>query len=243
VFGVSFPELLVLGTVALLVLGPEKLPGMLRTMGQWVAKLRRLTTEVRYQSGIDDVLRAEGFEGGLNELRSVMRGGVHVPSHSPPVRQPVAESFVSDKSREYPSEGPDAYGALPEDLLGPSPAAPPTALAPPTDLAPPAALAPPETLSPPAALSPAALSPEALSGTEVPAPAVPERATPPRPASAKPTAAPAPSPAAPATVARGIAAPPPDAPADPSAAPAPVAPAPGVAGAEPHKIAPRETSG
>jgi sec-independent protein translocase protein TatB len=35
VFGVSFPEFLLLGTVALLVLGPEKLPGMLRTMGQW----------------------------------------------------------------------------------------------------------------------------------------------------------------------------------------------------------------
>ena len=58
-FGVSFPEFLVLGTVALLVLGPDKLPGMLRTVGQWIAKLRKLTTEVRYQSGIDEVLRSE----------------------------------------------------------------------------------------------------------------------------------------------------------------------------------------
>ena len=119
-FGVSFPELLVLGTVALLVLGPDKLPGMLRTLGQWIAKLRRLTTEVRYQSGIDDVLRAEGFDGGLNELRSIMRGG----GTSPGARQdqaykspPPVERFIPDKSREYPVEGPDAYGALPEDLL------------------------------------------------------------------------------------------------------------------------------
>jgi sec-independent protein translocase protein TatB len=124
VFGVSFPELVVLGTVALLVLGPEKLPGMLRTMGQWVAKLRRLTTEVRHQSGIDEVLRAEGFDGGLNELRSIMRGGsVSTPSHQATIRQPAAEQFVSDKSREYPAEGPDAYGALPEDLVSPAPAA------------------------------------------------------------------------------------------------------------------------
>jgi sec-independent protein translocase protein TatB len=119
VFGVSFTEFLVLGTVALLVLGPAKLPGMLRTMGQWIAKLRKLTTEVRYQSGIDEVLRAEGFEGGLNELRTIVRGGsAPTPIHSPAVaRQPVQEQFVSDKSREYPTEGPDAYGALPEDLL------------------------------------------------------------------------------------------------------------------------------
>jgi sec-independent protein translocase protein TatB len=121
VFGVSLPEFLVLGTVALLVLGPEKLPGMLRTMGQWLAKLRRLTTEVRNQSGIDDVLRAEGFEGGLNELRGMMRGVAPVTNHPPPVRQPVVETFVADKSREYPAEGPDAYGALPEDLVAPAP--------------------------------------------------------------------------------------------------------------------------
>lgn len=117
-FGVSFPELLVLATVSLLVLGPEKLPGMLRTLGKWVAKLRRLTTEVRYQSGIDDVLRAEGFEGGLSELRTMMRGGGGAPGYGyVPHSQTLAENFQSDKSREYPVEGPDAYGALPEDLI------------------------------------------------------------------------------------------------------------------------------
>jgi sec-independent protein translocase protein TatB len=118
VFGVSFPELLVLGTVALLVLGPEKLPGMLRTLGVWLAKLRKLTTEVRNQSGIDDVLRAEGFDGGLNELRTIMRGGAAAPLYHPPTRAPAApEHFVPDKSREYPVEGADCGGALPEDLV------------------------------------------------------------------------------------------------------------------------------
>jgi sec-independent protein translocase protein TatB len=142
VFGVSFPELLVLGTVALLVLGPDKLPGMLRTMGQWVAKLRRVTTEVRYQSGIDEVLRAEGFDGGLNELRSMMRGGV---THPPPPRPPAPERFVADPSREYPSEGPDAYGALPEDLLSPSPPPQATAVVP---TEPPASVPTPELAAP-----------------------------------------------------------------------------------------------
>lgn len=112
-----------LGTVALLVLGPDKLPGMLRTLGKWVAKLRKLTTEVRYQSGIDDVLRAEGFDGGLNELRSIMRGGAGAVAgaYGNAVRAPGApEHFAPDKTREYPPEGADAYGALPEDLLPPA---------------------------------------------------------------------------------------------------------------------------
>ena len=117
-----------LGTVALLVLGPDKLPGMLRTLGQWLAKLRKLTTEVRYQSGIDDVLRAEGLDGGLSELRGLMRGGLsgsvlsHAAAAVPPPKSHLAnrtnlDHFIPDKSREYPPEGADAYGALPEDLL------------------------------------------------------------------------------------------------------------------------------
>lgn len=124
-FGVSFTEFLLLGTVALLVLGPDKLPGMLRTLGHWIAKLRRLSTEVRHQSGIDEVLRAEGFDGGLNELRSMMRGGVPQHPYQPPPRLQEPQ-FIPDRSREYPVEGPDIQGALPEDLVGETsaPAAP-----------------------------------------------------------------------------------------------------------------------
>jgi sec-independent protein translocase protein TatB len=122
VFGISFSEFLVLGTVALLVLGPEKLPGLLRTLGKWLAKLRKLTSEVRSQSGIDDVLRSEGFDGGLHELRSLMRGGLGstvFAQHAPqlPTSAPAHDHFAPDKSREYPAEGADSYGALPEDLV------------------------------------------------------------------------------------------------------------------------------
>ena len=119
-FDISFTELLVLGAVALLVLGPEKLPGTLRLLGQWLAKIRRFTVDVRHQSGIDEALRAEGIAGGLSEMRSMIRGG-SASAHEPPSRLGSPDTFVPDKSREYPTEGPDAYGALPEDLvaLGP----------------------------------------------------------------------------------------------------------------------------
>lgn len=97
---------------------------MLRTLGQWLAKLRKLTTEVRYQSGIDDVLRSEGLDGGLSELRSLMRGGIgsSMLSHAAaaatqPTSRANLDHFMPDKSREYPVEGVDAYGALPEDLV------------------------------------------------------------------------------------------------------------------------------
>lgn len=114
-FGVSFQEVLILAIMALLILGPNKLPGALRTVGKSIRKLRNLTAEVRQQSGIDDVLRAEGFDGGLNELRSVMRGGTGQRRNAALTAN--SESFIPDLSREYPVEGPDIYDALPEDLL------------------------------------------------------------------------------------------------------------------------------
>ena len=163
-FGVSFSEFLVLGTVALLVLGPDKLPGMLRTLGQWLAKLRKLTSEVRYQSGIDDVLRAEGLDGGLNELRGLMRGGLsgsvlsHAAGATPQPSRASMDHFTPDKSREYPAEGADAYGALPEDLV-PGAAILPAAL-------PPAALPLAAMASPTVAQ---AAAPEASPGVESPA--------------------------------------------------------------------------
>lgn len=127
-FGFSFGELLVICVVALIAVGPKKLPGMLQTLGQWLRKLRNLTTEVRTQTGIDDLLRSEGLHGGLNELRGLLRGG-HAnpfePPHQPPpppsvVQAPIEDPYANmdvDVSREYPLEGADAYGALPDDLL------------------------------------------------------------------------------------------------------------------------------
>lgn len=46
-FDVGFWELVVIGVVALLVFGPEKLPGLARTAGFWVGKARRQFTQLR----------------------------------------------------------------------------------------------------------------------------------------------------------------------------------------------------
>lgn len=122
-FGISFTELVLILVVALIVLGPQRLPGMLRTVGLWIHKLRRMTTEVREQTGIDDLLRQEGFSGGLSELRSLLRGDpqslITPPEARGPSRfdDPYATTSTVDRSRERPIEGPDARGAIPDDLV------------------------------------------------------------------------------------------------------------------------------
>jgi sec-independent protein translocase protein TatB len=48
-FDISWGELLLIGVVALIVIGPKELPTVLRTLGQWMAKLRRMATEFQNQ--------------------------------------------------------------------------------------------------------------------------------------------------------------------------------------------------
>jgi sec-independent protein translocase protein TatB len=46
-FDFSFGELAVIGTVALVVLGPERLPKVARTVGEWVGKAQRYVSQVK----------------------------------------------------------------------------------------------------------------------------------------------------------------------------------------------------
>ncbi|MEN9580945.1 MAG: hypothetical protein RJA70_3954 [Pseudomonadota bacterium] len=134
--------MMLVGAVALIFVGPEKLPQMLHTLGRWANKLRRLTNEVRHQSGIDDILRQGGIKGGLDEireLRNLVRGNVAglaagalnpaaapsmvsaLPAASPSVPPPpashdITKAITADRSREYPLEGCDAAGAIADDL-------------------------------------------------------------------------------------------------------------------------------
>jgi sec-independent protein translocase protein TatB len=48
-FDISWSEFLLIGIVALVVIGPKELPGVLRTLGQYTRKVRRMATEFQNQ--------------------------------------------------------------------------------------------------------------------------------------------------------------------------------------------------
>jgi sec-independent protein translocase protein TatB len=48
-FDIGWSELLVIGMVALVVIGPKELPTVLRTVGQWMTKIRRMASEFQGQ--------------------------------------------------------------------------------------------------------------------------------------------------------------------------------------------------
>ena len=54
-FDIGWDELLLIALVALVVIGPKDLPGVLRTLGNWAARARNLAGEFR--SHVDDMMR------------------------------------------------------------------------------------------------------------------------------------------------------------------------------------------
>ena len=54
-FDINWSELVVIGVVALIVIGPKELPAVLRAIGQWTTKIRRMAGE--FQSQFQEAMR------------------------------------------------------------------------------------------------------------------------------------------------------------------------------------------
>ena len=54
-FDIGWSELVVIGVVALIAIGPKELPGVLRMVGQWVGKARRMAAE--FQGQFNEAMR------------------------------------------------------------------------------------------------------------------------------------------------------------------------------------------
>ena len=81
-FGIDSPELLVIAVVALVVIGPKELPGLLRTWGKWMSQMRGMASEFRghvdemvRQSELDEVKKQLEAASGRNDTASQHAGG------------------------------------------------------------------------------------------------------------------------------------------------------------------------
>ena len=147
-FDMSWGEVMVIGTVALVVIGPKELPRALRTLGNATAKLKRMASE--FQSQFNDAMR----EAELDEIRKQVEGvnqsvtSLNQTSFNPiqTVRDELKgaiEGPVSPSSSTTP--GPDPLIPPPEPAAAAVPAAPePAAIAAGSLTAPPAGVGEPE---------------------------------------------------------------------------------------------------
>lgn len=68
-FDIGFTELLVISVVALIVIGPEQLPGALRSLVKWTGKLKRAITDTRQQ--LEDEIGFDKIRSELDEEEAI----------------------------------------------------------------------------------------------------------------------------------------------------------------------------
>jgi sec-independent protein translocase protein TatB len=105
----SWGEFLVIGTVALVVIGPKELPGVLRTVGQAVGKVRRMASE--FQGQFQEALREAEFE----DAKRTISGLTDSTASFNPI-QTIRDEIknVVDRDTSSAPAGADAPVAVPE---------------------------------------------------------------------------------------------------------------------------------
>jgi len=92
-FGIDSSELLLIAIVALVVIGPKELPGLLRTWGKWMAQMRGMASEFR--GHVDEMIRQSELEQVKKELEAGA-GGVDLKSLDPTqqIREHIQEGVA-----------------------------------------------------------------------------------------------------------------------------------------------------
>ena len=113
-FDIAWGEFIVIAVVALIVIGPKELPAVLRTIGQWTVKIRRMAAE--FQGQFQEALREAEMADLRKEVDSLNEQAKNFTSFDPVSFQAATKS--DSRSEE---SGESADGAKPHTEPTPAP--------------------------------------------------------------------------------------------------------------------------
>ena len=116
-FDISWGKLVIIGVVALIVIGPKELPAVLRQLGQWMTKIRRMASE--FQGQFQEAMReaelvelkkqAEDLKSSVSDLGSSVSGLGNLDPLADTQKQ-IESAFDDAAKPELPK--PDSSGAV-----------------------------------------------------------------------------------------------------------------------------------
>lgn len=107
-FDIGFWELAVIGVVALLVVGPERMPGLIRTAGQWAGQVQRLARDLRRE--IEREAQTDEFRKLNQEFLDEDRRLKETVRAAAPPPTALADAAPSEEPLADRGDAPDASG-------------------------------------------------------------------------------------------------------------------------------------
>lgn len=122
---IGWQELLVIGALALIVVGPKDLPGMLRSFGQWVGRLRGMARD--FQRAMNDAARDADLKelSELRDLKNSMSGGMDFKSQAAKAQSflnsDAADPDLPPEKKVEPAAEPETTTAAPGPVTSSAP--------------------------------------------------------------------------------------------------------------------------
>jgi sec-independent protein translocase protein TatB len=144
-FGIAWNEYIIIAIVALIVIGPKELPTVLRAIGQWTAKVRRMAAEFQGQfqealreaemadlkKEVDDLgAQAKGFASQFDDPMNFQEATKWEPK--PEIKPEPAPALEADASGDAVKAATPSSGTVPAPEAGAEPSAPAAPAAGPT---------------------------------------------------------------------------------------------------------------
>ena len=109
-FDIGFLELIIIGIVALIVVGPKDLPGMFRQAGRFMGKMRAMARE--FQRSMEEAADDSGLKEAASALRSTNDLGLTSATRS---AQNYAKKMLDETEKaSEPETEPSADGSPPK---------------------------------------------------------------------------------------------------------------------------------
>ncbi len=106
-FGIGMTEMLIIAALALIILGPKKLPDLARSLGKGFAEFKRATNDLK--STIDLEMKADDQRhNNATKLRDESKEGSSADSDAPTIAND--NSSVADSSIETSTSTPNKDG-------------------------------------------------------------------------------------------------------------------------------------
>ena len=105
-FDIGFAELILVSIIGLLVLGPERLPGAIRTTSLWLGKIRRsfntIRADIEREIQVDEIkqdLHNDAVMESLKQAEQDLRSGIDAVQEMGDESIDPVESTASDSSK------------------------------------------------------------------------------------------------------------------------------------------------
>ncbi len=91
-FGIGMPELIIIMAIALIVIGPKKLPDLARAIGKGLAEFRKATQEIKESLNIEEELK-DAKEDLIDSISGLDEPFDLEPPQSPEEKKPYYEGY------------------------------------------------------------------------------------------------------------------------------------------------------